>query len=167
MRTLYVCRHAKSSWADGSISDHDRPLNERGSRDAPLMAREFRARKEHVDLLVSSTALRAITTAQAFAHELGYDPGSIHQSTALYHADVPTLMQVITGLPGNASSVMLFGHNPGLTYLLDHLTDAGVDNLPTCGLVRIDMEIDDWQAVSRSIGTQRWYDHPKRHAGHG
>ena len=167
MRRLYLCRHAKSSWTDAGTRDHDRPLNERGFRNAPFMAKEFIAKQEPVDLLVSSTALRAITTARSFANELGIDPGSIIQNAAIYHADVSTLMNVINGLPANASRVMLFGHNPGFTHLLDHLTDAGVDNIPTCGLVRIDMDIDDWRGASRHLGTMHWFDYPKRHLGQG
>jgi phosphohistidine phosphatase len=167
MRTLYLCRHAKSSWADAGMRDHDRPLNERGFRNAPFMAKEFGARQEPVDLLMSSTALRAITTARSFANELRIDQTSIIQDASIYHADVPTLMNVINGLPANADRVMLFGHNPGFTQLLDHLTGAGVANIPTCGLVCIDMGIDDWRGASRHLGTVRWYDYPKRHPGQG
>ncbi|MEZ4738095.1 MAG: histidine phosphatase family protein [Flavobacteriales bacterium] len=165
MRTLYLCRHAKSSWADAGMRDHDRPLNERGLRNAPFMAAQFKARQEPIDLIVSSTALRAITTARSFAHALGLAEDRIVQNAAIYHAELSMLMRVVNDLPNTAERIMLFGHNPGFTYLLDHLADAGVANLPTCGLVRIDLHVDDWRAVSKGCGSMVWFDYPKRHPG--
>ena len=167
MRTLYLCRHAKSSWADPGMRDHDRPLNERGLRNAPFMAAQFKAREEPLDLIVSSTALRAINTARAFAKVLDYKEDRLVQDPIIYHAEVTTLMKVVSALPSNANKVMLFGHNPGFTYLLDHLPDAGVGSLPTCGLVRIDLHADDWRAASKGCASMVWFDYPKRHPGQG
>jgi len=163
MRTVYICRHAKSSWNDPALSDFDRPLNERGLRDAPFMAKVFHARGEAVDLLVSSTAVRAFTTARTFAKELGVPEADIVQEDRLYHATVPTLVAYLNGLPPRVQRVMLFGHNPGLTEAVEYLCSSDIGNLPTCGMVRIDFPGDDWSLASRDLGTMVWMDYPKRH----
>ena len=165
MKTLYLCRHAKSSWADAGMDDFDRPLNERGLRNAPHMAQVFKLRGEPIDLIVSSPAKRALTTARAFADTLAIPKDLFHQDRAIYLADRTTLMRLVNTLPAAAHRVLMFGHNPGFTELLDHLSDAGVDNLPTCGLVRIDFALDDWTLVSKHTGTLVWFDYPKRHPG--
>ena len=165
MKTLYLCRHAKSSWADPGVDDHDRPLNERGMRNAPYMANVFKERGEPLDVLVSSTANRALTTARFFAEALFIPRNAIVQDRSIYLAERSTLVQVVNGLSPKVDRAMLFGHNPGFTILLDHLSDAGVDNLPTCGLVRIDFALDNWEHIGKNSGTLVWFDYPKRHPG--
>ena len=165
MKTLYLCRHAKSSWADASMGDFDRPLNERGLRNAPHMAQVFKQRGEPIDLLICSPAKRALTTARSFADALVIHKDHFLQDRAIYLADRTTLMRLVHAMPASAERVMLFGHNPGFTELLDHLSDAGVDNLPTCGLVRIDFAMEDWGLVAKHTGTLVWFDYPKRHPG--
>ena len=164
MRILYLTRHAKSSWDDPRMDDFDRPLNERGERDAPYMARVFKDRGEPVDLLVSSPARRAITTARTFAQALGVEEAGIQQERAIYLAPVNTLLQVVTKLPDTHKRVMLFGHNPGFSELVERLSDAGVGELPTCATVRIDLPVDSWREASAGLGTLVWLDHPKRHS---
>jgi phosphohistidine phosphatase len=173
MRSLYFCRHAKSDWSDGDLADHDRPLNARGERNAPLMARLFRERNEMLDLLVSSTAVRAITTARVFARELGaaerdsFDPAAprpqLVQEARIYEADVHELLRVVNALPDAAASVMLFGHNPGFTHMVEFFSSELIGNLPTCGMVRIDMPISSWREASQDMGAMVWMDYPKRH----
>lgn len=165
MKTLYLCRHAKSIWADPGMEDFDRPLNERGQRNAPYMAKVFRDRGEPVDLIVSSPANRALTTARCFADALGIKGDHFMQERQIYLAERNTLSQLVSRLPDTADRVMLFGHNPGLTLLLSHLSDADVDTLPTCGLVRIDFAVSDWQHTGKGTGTLVWFDYPKRHPG--
>jgi phosphohistidine phosphatase len=165
MKTLYLCRHAKSSWADPGMDDFDRPLNERGMRNAPFMAQTFQQRGEPVELIVSSPANRALTTAGFFASSIGIAKQAFTQERTIYLADRHTLAHIVSQLPNEAHRVMLFGHNPGFTELTNHLSDAGIDNLPTCGLVRIDFAVDDWQHISKGSGTLVWFDHPKRHLG--
>lgn len=149
------------------MADHDRPLNERGFRNAPFMAQQFKQRGEPLDLIVTSTALRARTTANAFAEALALPAERVQHTAAIYDADVLTLMDVVHALPPQARRAMLFGHNPGFTLLLDRLCDAGIHNLPTCGLVRIDLTVDDWTLITKHSGTLVWFDYPKRHAGQG
>ncbi|MBL7940908.1 MAG: histidine phosphatase family protein [Flavobacteriales bacterium] len=167
MKTLYLCRHAKSSWADPGMDDFDRPLNERGLRNAPFMAQVFKQRGELLDRIVSSPAKRALTTARSFADALAISNDHFLQDRSIYLAERSTLMHVVNALPTAADRVMLFGHNPGFTELLDHLSDAGVDNLPTCGLVRIDFALDDWKLLGKHTGNLVWFDYPKRHPGQG
>lgn len=177
MRTLYLCRHAKSSWADPGQDDLDRPLNERGLRNAPFMARLFKERGEPLDLMVTSTAARALATARFFAQELGaketpaFDPAAprpqLLLDANLYHASIRTILGVVNGLPDATSHVMLFGHNPGFTDAVVYFGNEDLDNLPTCGIVRIDFPIDSWKLAARDLGMLIWRDHPKRHPGQG
>lgn len=167
MKTLYLCRHAKSSWAEVGMDDHERPLNERGLRNAPFMAHQFSMRGEPLDMIVTSTATRAFSTANAFVEALGVPVDRFQQNATIYHADIAALMAVVQSLPPLAQRVMLFGHNPGFTHLLDRLCDAGITNLPTCGLVRIDMTVDDWSSITKHSGTLVWFDYPKQHPGQG
>lgn len=165
MKTLYLCRHAKSSWADPGMDDFDRPLNERGLRNAAFMAKTFKQRGEPVELMVSSPAKRARTTARSFAEALGTNKERSVEEPSIYLADRTTLAQIVQRLPNEVSRAMLFGHNPGFTDLVNYLSDAGVDNLPTCGIVRIDFAVNDWQHIGKGSGTLVWFDYPKRHPG--
>ncbi len=166
MRTLYITRHAKSSWDDPGQDDFHRGLNERGLRDSPFMAKAFAERNEPVDVLLSSTAVRALMTARHFAEALGRDRDSIAEDRNLYLADLPTLIKRVTKLPDDAHRIMLFGHNPGLSELAEYLGDGDLGELPTCAIVRLDMMIDSWAEASMGLATMVWYDHPKRHSGH-
>lgn len=163
MRTLYFCRHAKSSWADPGQDDFDRPLNERGLRDAPNMARLFKDRGDPVDMIVSSPANRAITTARAFARELRIGDDHFVQEPLLYHANVPIIASVVTRLPNDASRVMFFGHNPGFSEVVEHFSNDSAGDMPTCGIVRIDFVVDAWTELTRDLGTLVWFDYPKRY----
>lgn len=162
MRTLYITRHAKSSWSDPALDDFHRPLNDRGRRDAPFMARVFASRNEPVDLLVSSPAVRALSTARIFAEALG--GMSVSEERSLYLAELPALIKRVNTLPDTATRVMLVGHNPGLSELAEHLGDDDLGEVPTCAVLRIDLPIDHWNEAAMGLGTVVWYDHPKRHA---
>jgi phosphohistidine phosphatase len=165
MRTLYICRHAKSDRSPGHANDHDRPLNERGLRNAPFMAEQFAQRGEPVDQLLSSTARRAADTAAFYAGALGVPISLVAYRSALYHASVAELLRVLQEVSNERPRVMLFGHNPGLSMLVEHLSDEGLGDLPTGSIVRIDLHVNDWAAVARGTGTVVWWDTPKRHAG--
>jgi phosphohistidine phosphatase len=165
MRTLYITRHAKSDWSDPALDDFHRGLNERGLRDAPYMAHAFARRNEPVDLLVSSTAVRALMTARPFATALGRDKHTIVEERGLYLADLPTLISRVNTLPDAAERIMLFGHNPGLSDLVEHLGDVDLGEVPTCAIVRLDLIIGSWAEASKGLASVVWYDHPKRHPG--
>lgn len=159
MRILYIVRHAKSSWADPGMTDFDRPLNPRGMHDAPMMAERFDERMEPVTLLMSSPADRALTTANFFSAALEDAP--VHEIPDLYLATPHTLLSIITRLPDGVRQAMLFGHNPGVSELVDLLTGNGIGDMPTCAIVRIDLHVDTWQAVAAGTGTIGWWDTPK------
>lgn len=167
MRTLYLCRHAKSSWADPGQDDFDRPLNERGQRDAPLMARHFKQRGEPIDLIVSSDAARAQATAKAFSHEFRMDGERFKLEHGLYHASVQTIAQVVAALPDSAQRVMIVGHNPGFSEAVAYFSSESLGELPTCGLARIDFVASEWRATGRDLGTLVWFEHPKGIIGQG
>lgn len=165
MRTLYITRHAKSSWSDPELDDFHRGLNDRGLRDAPFMAKAFAERNEPVDLLVSSTAVRALMTARHFTQALGRGKEEIVEERGLYLADLSTLIKRVNTLPDTAQRVMLFGHNPGLSDLVEYLGDADLGEVPTCAIVRLDLVIDSWAEASMGLASLVWYDHPKLHPG--
>lgn len=157
-KTLYITRHANSPFAAPGHSDFNRPLSERGIRDAQAMAQRFAARGESVDLLISSTANRTLTTAGAFAEALG-NP-AIQRAAALYNADVHTLMTVIAELPDSSSRVLLFGHNPGVSDLVGHLLGEEPQHMVPCTTVRVDLPIERWAEAAQGIGTLGWRDQP-------
>ena len=144
MRTLYLVRHAKSSWDNPGIRDFDRPLNSRGLHDAPRMGRLLRQLGVKPDLLVSSPAKRALTTAQFFAEAFDLPATSIVQNQAVYEALPNTILRVISQFPDAAGTVFLFGHNPTFTDVSNFFSDKHIDNLPTCGVIRIVTQAVHW-----------------------
>ena len=148
MKTLFICRHAKSDWADIGQRDFDRPLDERGHRDAPRMAKLLRGLGIAPDLLVSSPALRARTTAQYFAAEFGIQDAAIDLQLDIYDASEHDILHIVHQLPDAANVVFLFGHNPTLTYFVNRFSKEIIDNLPTCGVVRLDVSVNDWASFS-------------------
>ncbi|MEM1214133.1 MAG: histidine phosphatase family protein [Bacteroidota bacterium] len=165
MKTLTLIRHAKSSWSDPTLRDHDRPLNKRGLRDAPFMANLLVEKGWQPDQLVSSTALRARTTAQYFAEALGRQSTHVLQQSRIYHAGTALLQKVIHDLDNEWDSVALFGHNPGMT-MLTNLFYKGdfLDNLPTCGIVEIvGANVTDWAAFSGETADVRALHFPKQY----
>lgn len=160
-KTLFIVRHAKSSWSQGDLSDHDRPLNKRGMHDAKMMAHLFAEREKQPQYWVSSTALRAKTTAAFFAD--AFDPApAIDLNSQIYEANLNSLLQMIGTFPASTDSAIMFGHNPGFSYLASSLAHVDL-NLPTCCVVKLELHVDDWNAVSGGIGTLVYLDNPKQH----
>ena len=142
MKRVLILRHAKSSWADSSISDWQRPLNERGLRDAPRAGEWLRERSLVPDVIITSDAVRARATAEAVAKAAGYaQPISV--DPALYHAKPDDVLAVLRSAPSEAGTLLVVGHNPGLEELVEQLTGESVD-LPTAALVHIAMPIEEW-----------------------
>lgn len=147
MKTLLLVRHAKSSWDNPGLRDFDRPLNERGQTDAPRMA-QFLAKQGVVpDLLVSSPAKRAITTALFFAEVFNKKPEEIIREANIYEAYPQEILQIISKLPNEADTVMLFGHNPTFTDVANRFTEDFIDNVPTCGIVKITSSVEHWNEM--------------------
>lgn len=160
MRQLYLVRHAKSDWERG-VADFDRPLNKRGKRDAPQMGKRLKALGVNPDLIVSSPAKRAISTARKVADELSYDRDRIVLDETLYEAFPEDTLRVIQGMDAAHTSVMVFGHNPTMTELVNRIPKAEIDNVPTCGVASVTFETDDWSDVDLTRGTLVFFEYPK------
>lgn len=163
MKYLYLIRHAKSSWDDENLKDIDRPLNDRGLHDAPLMGNVLKSMNKVPDKIVSSPAKRAIATAITIAEKVGYKEEDILQDPTIYHSGLPELLKIISGFNNDWSKVFFIGHNPGFTQLAELITSDEFGNIPTCGIVEIELEIDSWMEISSGIGTKTFYDFPKNH----
>ena len=162
MKTLYLVRHAKSSWDFPQLQDFDRPLNKRGQKNAPEMGERLKLKGILPDLLMSSPANRAITTARKIAKKIGYPKEAIKENERIYHGSEHTLTEIIRSTPNDIGELMLFGHNPGFTGLANMLGDQWIDNIPTCGIVAITFDVDNWQSVAPQIGKNLFFDYPKR-----
>ena len=163
MKRLYLLRHAKSSWDDDRLSDVERPLNKRGLRDAPMMGQRLHAGGFLPERIVSSGAVRAEATALAVAREIGYQPAGIKREDALYLAGPATLLKIVRRSDDSLGSLMLVGHNPGMTDFANSLSDLRIDNLPTCGLFCVDFSVGYWRDVTPGTGALVCFDYPKKH----
>lgn len=112
---------------------------------------------------VSSSAKRALQTAQIMASEMP-ESTTLAVEHKLYHAEVSDWLQVINALPNDQDSTAMFGHNPGITQLVNNLTGSDISNIPTCGLVKITFPFDEWKLISKGTGTLDWFEYPKKHA---
>ena len=164
MKTLVLVRHAKSSWDDFSLSDFERPLNERGKRDAPMMARRIKSALLVPDALVSSSAIRARKTAEAFARELGMDGSAIRLTEALYLASPDTIGRVVSSLDDQHQTVAIFAHNPGITDFANQLGVARIDDMPTCAVYAVSATVDHWLDFLDGAKSFRYFDYPKNPA---
>ncbi|RNI30389.1 histidine phosphatase family protein [Rufibacter immobilis] len=164
MKTLYLLRHAKSSWKYEELSDHDRPLNKRGRADAPLIGQELLERKVKVDLIISSSAVRAITTASLIAKELGLDPEKIGVQEELYHIAADDLVMFIQSLPEEYANVMLVGHNPTFSEVANLLApEKNIVEMPTASIVALSFDCNYWGQVSSDNAKLLFFDYPKNY----
>lgn len=161
MKTLFLVRHAKSSWKDLTIDDHERPLNKRGKENAPMMGERLKKRQKMPDLIFSSTALRAKATANCICEKINFPIIKITFLRDLYHASPNRLFDYISQTPDQADSIMLFGHNPGLTELAVNQWNIPISNLPTCGILQIQFESDSWKLVGKERISSTTFDYPK------
>ena len=163
MKTLYLIRHAKSSWDDPFQNDFERPLNSRGRSDAPRMARRLKEKEVHPDLMLSSPAERAISTCKIMAGKIGYDINNVRTDRRLYHASEDELLQVVRELHDANDEVVIFAHNPGLTDFANRLYRRNfTDNIPTCGIVALKFDIASWKDATWGSGKVVFFDYPKR-----
>jgi phosphohistidine phosphatase len=162
MKTLFLVRHAKSSWKHPELSDRDRPLNQRGLADTPRMGKRLAARQDVPELIVSSPANRALTTAWMLAAEIGFDPADVMVDEDIYGADPEDLLDIISGFPNHCERAMLVGHNPTLTELTNQLTGAAIDNIPTCGIAVIYFATTTWTTIEDGKGQLLEFDYPKK-----
>lgn len=152
MKTLYLIRHAKSDWGNEQILDFNRPLNNRGYTDAYFQSRKFAKEQQKPDLIISSPATRAFTTACIFAKELNYLADNIRIREKIYEASVNAIQETIAEINDNTDCIMLFGHNPGFTDFFNAISDADTDNIPTCGIMGIHFNMKSWQNIFSERG---------------
>jgi len=161
MKTLFLVRHAKSSWDDTALPDKDRPLNDRGRRDAPKMGERLAKRDVKPDLILSSPAVRALSTAEIIAEKLDYRRKDIVVTERLYAAEMEDLLDVIRQLGDKIERVMLFGHNPELTELARRFSSE-IAHMPTCAVAEFTFDAKSWSKIDTIKPAKVLLDYPKK-----
>jgi len=159
MKTLYLVRHAKSSWAF-DLPDHDRPLGKRGRKDVIKMGAYMIQNQPKPEILISSTASRAFYTALYLCDQMKIDEGNIRLTKDLFHAGSFEIISLIQRAP-ECDVLAVFGHNPGFTSAANALANTTIDNIPTCGIVGISFDIQYWKDVKEGLGKQSFFYYPK------
>lgn len=159
---MFIVRHGKSSWEDEELDDIDRPLAERGLRNADTMANRLKELGEIPELIFTSPANRALNTALIMARIWGLDSDSLQIHDALYMAYVPEIEEVVGEAPGSIRSLAVFGHNPSFTLYANTFLEEPLDNLPTAGIVIVTLECDQWKKIGRTMVKKTYVDFPKR-----
>ena len=161
MKTLLLVRHAKSSWDNLQLTDFERPLNDRGKKDAPLMADKTKERKIVIDRFISSPAKRAKKTASIFMEEYGLKEKDLVLLPSLYEASVKNFYDAVENISDKDDVVALFSHNPGITDFVNTLTEENIDNMPTCGIFAITIKIRKWKDFKKTEKEFLFFDYPK------
>lgn len=164
-KILLLIRHAKSDWGNPGLDDFDRPLNERGKKDAPAMAKRLREKKIDIDLIITSPAKRAARTAKAFAEELDVKKKNFIFNDELYLAASSLFFDVIAGIGKKYDTVALFSHNYGITDFANLLTDTRIDNIPTCGVFAVKADCKEWKDFKDAKKEFWFFDYPKSVTG--
>jgi phosphohistidine phosphatase len=162
MKNLTLIRHGKSDWHSEADRDFDRPLNSRGQRAAVAMGERLAAAGQSPDLLVSSPAKRAATTARLIARELDYPEQQIMFCAEIYEAALETLVELLRNMDDKVDQLLMFGHNPGFSELGQWLSSASPDWLPTCGQLVLELPIANWAAARQNCARLLAFDYPKR-----
>ncbi|MBI5370805.1 MAG: histidine phosphatase family protein [Sphingobacteriales bacterium] len=161
MKTLLLVRHAKSDADISGLPDFDRPLNERGKRDAPVMASRLLEKKIPIDAFVASPARRAAKTAKIFAEAYHQSKQEIRFMEELYLPAASVFYSVIERMDDSLQHIAVFSHNYGITDFANELTNARIDNIPTCGIFAVRIHCDSWKDF-RKAGKEFWFfDAPK------
>ena len=162
MKSLYIIRHAKSSWGDFTTPDFERPLNERGKKDAPVMAGRLVNNKVKIDVFISSPAKRAQKTCRIFCNEFNYEENNIKLIDELYHASVETFYKTVCGIADIHDTAAIFSHNPGITEFVNSLgSSVKIDNMPTCSIYAVSVDADHWSEFKQAIKNFLLFDYPK------
>lgn len=163
MKTVCFIRHAKSSWKDESLRDIDRPLNKRGKRDAPFMAKLLRGKQVVADAIISSPANRAFTTATHFAEAMKIKKKDIIVKKGIYEAYAADVIKIVQQVDNQYDTILVFGHNPTFTTIANQFTDDYIANVPTCGIIQIDAQVESWQYFSRENARLTQFYYPKQY----
>ncbi len=160
-KTLYLMRHAKSNWADMRQSDFDRPLNQRGLRDAPEMGLRLAKRKVHPDIIVCSPAQRTRETIELIAPKIGVRLDRVVFQESLYEASTDAVLEIIRSIPDRYKSALIIGHNPSIGRLVNQLADVHIDQMPTCAIATLKLETDRWMDIDTCAIQRSDFDYPK------
>ncbi|RXK03538.1 SixA phosphatase family protein [Halarcobacter bivalviorum] len=160
MKKLYIIRHAKSDWSNPNLDDFDRPLNKRGKKNAPFMADILRQKNANPDLIIASPAYRTKKTAEIIKKHIAYKSPILYDEH-LYEASLKTILEVINFIDDDYDTVFLVGHNPGLNMLGFYLVDFN-ENIPTCGILEIELDCDSWREVNKKRAKLLSFDYPKK-----
>lgn len=160
-RTLFIGRHAKSSWDFPGRNDIDRPLAERGLNNAYEMAKRMKKIGDRPEIFISSPANRALHTAVIFARELRMPFSRLQIDENLYMGGIETILDIISGVDNNTGSFMIFGHNPDFTSLANYFLKDQVSNIPTCGMVKLVFNANGWEDIQKSNLVDSLFDFPK------
>jgi len=161
MKSIYLIRHAKSSWIKPALSDFDRPLNDRGKNDIPTIAKELIKLDFNPELILCSPSKRTRETLKKLKNHLKLNDEKIKFIDSIYESSTQNLIALTNNLPSTVNSVALIAHNPAITQLSNYLTDYYIDNIPTCGVVKIDLNIDQWNEIIQGVGLQNFFIYPK------
>src|SRR5262245_45492278 len=163
MLRLTLVRHAKTEPGRTGQEDWDRVLEPRGQRDAPEMGRRLKDRGLKPTKILTSPAVRALTTATIIARELRYSADKVQQDERLYLAAPKDMLKVVHELVGDAAHLMIFGHHPGITEFADKLSmEREIDNMPTCAVYTLEFEIKEWNQLDWGSGVNAELDYPKK-----
>jgi len=163
MKTLYLIRHAKSSWSNPALSDFDRGLNKRGKRNAPFMGKRLADYNVLPDLILSSPAKRAKKTAKIIAKTIGYPKKKIVYDETIYHAAVQDMLRIVSTASDSNNALFLVGHNYAITEFAELLTNRRINNIPTSGIVAVTFPFEQWKRVGFGKGKLEFFDYPKKH----
>lgn len=161
MKRVILVRHAKSSWEDASLPDFERPLNDRGKNDAPMMAKRLLDKKVDIDAFITSPAKRAKKTASLFAKEFGQNKDELVVIDSLYHAGIQDFFEAVEKAPVKAKTIAIFSHNPGITDFVNLLTETRVDDMPTCAVYAVKVPIENWGQFREAKREFWFFDFPK------
>lgn len=161
MKRIFIVRHAKSDW-NNNLIDFERPLNERGHNDAPIMAEKIKSLGERPQLIISSPAMRAKTTAKYFAEVFGFADECIEYHHEIYDIGQKFTIQMLTKISPKIDSVMVFGHNPDQSHLATYLSNENIGNMPTCAVVGVEMQTENWSEIKNAESRLICYEYPKK-----
>ena len=163
MKTLYLVRHAKSSWKYPNLDDFERPLNKRGRRNAPFMGSILKKLKVAPDLVISSPANRAAMTARLMAAQINYPLEKIRYSESIYEFSEDALISVIKQIDDSVNKAMVVGHNPATNGLANYIGDQPIGNIPTSGVFCVELDISSWANINAHCGKVKFFEYPKKH----
>jgi phosphohistidine phosphatase len=163
MKELFLVRHAKSSWKYKDLSDLERPLSGRGRRDAPFMAKILYRQKINPDVVLSSPAVRALSTARYFCDEMNISFNDVKIMPGLYMPDPDDIFEIVSSLETITNTVMIFSHNPGITDFYNQLTDDYIENIPTCGIAAVEFNEESWADLKDKTGRLHFFEYPKKY----